>query len=179
MSRIMAEAVLPKQVDAVRLVQVNQRFNAKINSENLTRLQSAVVHCGEFVSCEIEFHQDESKHRLISGSVQAQISMICQRCLEEVDLPIQSDFQVGLVFDDQQAAQLPRSYEPVELDAEGRLNLWQLIEDEMLLSLPILPAHAVGECEAKKIVAEPIAEIPDSSDERENPFAVLAKLKQK
>lgn len=178
MARTMAGAQLPKQVDAVKLVNVNQRLNAKINTENLSRLNSAVVHCSEFVECEIEFHQDESKHRLMTGSINSQVSMICQRCLEEVTFPIQSKFQIGLVFNDEQAAQLPRAYEPVELDAEGRLNLWEVMEDEALLALPILPAHAEGECELKTL-PEPSAEITDSSGKQENPFAVLAKLKQK
>lgn len=174
----MAEAQLPKQVDAVKLVNVNQQLNAKINSENLTRLQAAVIRSGDFVECEIEFHQDESKHRLLTGSIDTQVSMICQRCLGEVDLPIHSDFQIGLVFNDDQAAQLPRAFEPVELDEEGRLKLWEVIEDEVLLALPMFPTHAENECQAKAL-PEPSAEITDSSDERDNPFAVLAKLKQK
>lgn len=174
----MAEAQLPKQVDAVKLVNVNQQFNAKINSENLTRLQAAVSRSGDIVECEIEFHQDESKHRLMTGSIDTQVSMICQRCLDEVELPIHSRFQIGLVFNDEQAAQLPRVYEPVELDEDGRLNLWEVIEDEVLLALPMFPAHAEGECQLKAL-SEPSVETTDSSDERDNPFAVLAKLKQK
>lgn len=174
----MAEAPLPKQVDAVKLVNVNQRLKAKINTENLTRLKAAVVNSSEFVECEIEFHQDESKHRLMTGSIQTHVSLICQRCLEAVNLPIHSDFQIGLVFNDDQSVQLPRSYEPVELDEEGRINLWDVMEDEVLLALPMLPTHAEGECQLKTFT-EPQAEITEFNDERENPFAVLAKLKQK
>ena len=174
----MAEAQLPKQIDAVKLVNTNQQLNAKIDSKNLTRLKSAVTQCSDFVECEIEFHQDESKHRLMTGSINSQVSMICQRCLEEVDFSIQSRFQIGLVFNDEQAAQLPRAYEPVELDSEGRLELWEVMEDEVLLALPILPTHAEGECEMKAL-PEPSVEITDFSGKADNPFAVLAKLKQK
>lgn len=174
----MAEAQLPKQVDAVKLVNVNQRLEAKINTENLARLKAAVINSSDFVNCEIEFHQDESRHRLMTGSINTQVSLICERCLEEVQLPISSQFQIGLVFNDEQAAQLPKAFEPVELDEEGQLNLWEVMEDEVLLALPMFPTHAEGECKLKTL-PEPSAEITDSSDERDNPFAVLAKLKQK
>ena len=56
----MAEAQLPKRVDAVKLVDVNQQFNAKIDSENLTRLREAVVDCNEPVHVEIEFQRDQN-----------------------------------------------------------------------------------------------------------------------
>ena len=173
----MAEAQLPKQVDAVKLVNVNQRLTAKIDSKYLTRLAAAVVRCDAPVECDIEFAQDMEKHRLMKGSCKTQVVMICQRCLGEIELPVQSDFEIGLVFNDEQAAQLPRRLEPVELDAEGHLNLWEVMEDEVLLALPMLPMHSQGECQAAAI--EPDAEITNSDDERPNPFAVLAKLKQK
>lgn len=101
--------------------------------------------------------------------------MICQRCLNTVDLDVSSQFELGLVFDDDQARQLPRRLEPVELDQNGLLDLWSAIEDEVLLSLPAFPTHPEHECQLQ----QPESEESDTNIQQPNPFDVLAQLKQK
>lgn len=179
MSRNMAEALVPKHVDAVKLVKANQTFNAVIEQKNLNRLTEAVVSCLEPVTCEIEFLQAADKQRLLRGKCHTKVVMTCQRCLGEVTFPVSSEFEIGLVFTDEQASQLPKILDPVELDEEGQLNLWTVVEDEVLLALPMFPMHPEDECQAAVTTAsEPEAETTNSSDERPNPFAALAKLKQ-
>lgn len=177
MSRTMAEAQLPRRVDAVKLVMVNQQFNADIDSKQLTRLNEAVEDCIAPVHCEIQFGRDQENHRLLQGSCNTSVVMICQRCLGNVTIPLASRFQLGLVYDNDQARQLPKRFEPVEVDENGQLDLWTVMEDEVLLALPMFPAHPEGDCQFKQ--PEPMPETTDSDDKRSNPFDVLAKLKQK
>lgn len=172
----MAEAQLPQRVDAVKLVDNNQQFNATIDASVLTRLGEAVVNCSAPVHCEIQFERDQENNRVMTGSCHTQVVMICQRCLGEVTFPIESSFELGLVFNDDQARQLPRRLEPVELDEQGQLDLWTVMEDEVLLALPPFPVHEHGECELKQ--PEPEPETTESDVQRPNPFDVLAKLKQ-
>lgn len=178
MSRTMAEARLPQRVDAAKLVEVNQRFTADIDSKELSRLSDAVESCDAPVSCDIEFDRDEERNRILTGSCKTQVVMICQRCLGPVTIPVESDFQLGLVFDDEQAKQLPRRLEPVELDEDARLDLWETLEDEVLLALPSFPTHPESECQIKQPTPETTA-TDDSDVKRPNPFDVLAQLKQK
>lgn len=175
MSRTMAEAQLPKRVDAVKLVDGNQQLSANIDSKNMARLNEAVIRCDVPVHCEIEFQRDQDKNRLLVGSCNTNVVMICQRCLGEVNIALESRFQLGLVFDDDQARQLPKRLEPVELEEDGQLDLWAVMEDEVLLALPMFPLHADGECQLQQ--TEP--DSTDSDEKRPNPFDVLAKLKQK
>jgi len=177
MSRTMAEAQLPKRVDAIKLVTVSQQFNADIDSKQLTRLSEAVEDCVAPVHCEIRFERDQEKHRLLQGSCNTSVVMICQRCLGNVTIPVESSFQLGLVFDDDQAKQLPKRFEPVEVDENGQLDLWSVMEDEVLLALPMFPTHPEGDCQFKQPGSKP--KTTDSDDKRPNPFDVLAKLKQK
>jgi uncharacterized protein len=53
--------------------------------------------------------------------------------------------------------------------AEARLDVWHLLEDEILLSLPFAPKHDVGVCRAEKEVRP--------QQDGSHPFAALAKLK--
>lgn len=175
MSRTMAEARLPRRVDAVKLVGRNQRFSAEIDSKQLLRLSDAVERCDDSISCDVQFDRDDERNKVLTGSCKTQVDMICQRCLKPVTLPIESSFQLGLVFNDEQAKQLPKRLEPVELDEDARMDLWEVIEDEILLELPSFPTHAEHECQLK----QPTQEVTELDVERENPFDVLAKLKQK
>ncbi len=172
----MAEAQLPRRVDAVKLVDNNQQLNADIDSSKLTRLGETTVRREAPVHCEIQFSRDPENNRLLSGSCHTQVVMICQRCLGDVTIPVESSFELGLVFNDDQARQLPKRLEPVELDEHGILDLWTAMEDEVLLALPSFPVHTQGECELKQ--PEPAPEITESDEKRPNPFDVLAKLKQ-
>ena len=175
MSRTMAEAQLPKRVDAVKLVEINQQFNAEIDGNSLLRLKDAVVHCTAVVKVEVTFDRDQEANRVISGRCATEVEMVCQRCLGSVVVPVESQFELGLVFNDDQAKQLPKRLEPVEMNEDGLLELWDVIEDELLLELPAFPTHSDGECQLK----QPEPETTIATDvERENPFSVLAKLKQ-
>ena len=92
-------------------------------------------------------------------------------------MPVVSSFELGLVFNDDQAKQLSRQLEPAEVDEHGMLELWEVLEDEALLALPSFPVHEQGECELRQ--PEPAPETTDSDEKRPNPFDVLAQLKQK
>ncbi|WP_221795053.1 YceD family protein [Oceanobacter mangrovi] len=172
----MAEAQLPHRVDATKLVEVNQQLRAKIDSSELTRLNEAVDQCLAPVECFVTFERDEERHRVLRGSCSTRVAMVCQRCLGTVEIEVDSQFSLGLVFDDEQAKQLPRSLEPVEMDENGILDLWEVVEDEVLLALPMFPMHSESECR----IQQPEPENTTSGNEkRPNPFDVLAQLKQK
>jgi len=176
MSRNMTEAPLPKRVDGVKLVDNNQILNGIIDSKQLSRLASATISCDPHIMCHVEFSRDDERHRILSGNCSAEVVMECQRCLEDVSFAINSVFELALVFNDEQAKKLPRRLEPVELDEDGRMNLWDIIEDEVLLNLPDFPMHPTGQCQAHQ--TEP-QENTAEEIKRPNPFDVLAKLKQK
>ena len=46
--------------------------------------------------------------------------------------------------------ELPDVYEPVEVDDHGEINLFQTLEDELILSLPIVALHAEEDCKQKR-----------------------------
>jgi len=173
--RTMAEAQIPHRVDAGKFVDKNQQFNGEIDSSELTRLNEAVERCLTSVSCTLSFDRDEERHRLLVGSCSTRVAMLCQRCLNVVELDVSSQFELGLVFNDEQARQLPRRLEPVELDQNGLMDLWSVIEDEILLSLPAFPMHPENECHLQ----QPEPEESYSNVQQPNPFDVLAQLKQK
>lgn len=172
----MNEVRLPKRVDAVKLVDNNQLLSGEIEGGSLERLNDAVVSHNAAVNVSLEFSRDQERHRVAQGQCSTKVSMTCQRCLNEVEVSISSQFELGFVYDDEQAKQLPRRLEPVELDENGQADLWELIEDEVLLNLPDFPMHPPGACQLFKPESQ---ETANEDVEKPNPFDILKQLKQK
>ncbi|HUO67550.1 MAG TPA: YceD family protein [Gammaproteobacteria bacterium] len=74
-------------------------------------------------------------------SLETTVELLCQRCLEPFAQPIDERIELVLVEPDASSASIPEGYEPVELD-NGRLMPARLIEDELIVSIPLVPKHA-------------------------------------
>lgn len=117
---------------------------------------------------------------LLDGEVTAQLSVLCQRCLGPVSLPVKTQFHLALVDDEAQCDGVQPPYEPVlkeHDETEGRgLGLLALVEDELLLSLPMCPMHEpeneCGEIEGGVSVSVD----SDGDQDNQTPFAGLKDL---
>ena len=101
-----------------------------------------------------------------------QVSLECQRCLKPVTVPLQISRRFLFVHGEDAAAQLDADSEDDVLAITRALDLRELIEDELLLAMPIVPRH--------EACPEPLAPASDDEtlEERPNPFAALAALKR-
>ena len=127
----------------------------------------------EEVAVDLEFGVDEGTV-FIKGQLNTRITLTCQRCMEPFVCEIMSDFQVGIIKSLDEVNALPENYEPA-LAKEGKLALRDLIEDEVILNLPIIPRHEPDECHVKL----PIKDKEWEKGKKENPFQVLESLKHK
>ena len=99
-----------------------------------------------------------------------------ERCNEAFDCPLHVDFCFSPVQGQQDAEALPEAYDPVEVGDHGEVNLLQLFEDELILSLPIVPFHAEEDC---AITSDDMQFGEIEPEQRQpNPFAVLKELKR-
>jgi uncharacterized protein len=100
--------------------------------------------------------------------------LICQRCLGPVKIALHAEPHLAWVKTDEALAALPEEYDPL-LSADGRVALADLVADELLLALPLVPRHEGGT--ACRDLPEAAAESATPDEERKKPFAELAKLK--
>jgi uncharacterized protein len=110
---------------------------------------------------------------LLSLAADALLSMQCQRCLQPVDVPLRVDRRIFFVDGEDAAAALDAESEEDVLALAPAIDLQALIEDELLLALPLIPRHDV--------CPEPLVQPKDDDAEasgREHPFAALAVLKR-
>ena len=100
------------------------------------------------------------------------VSLECQRCLRAMAVALEIDRSFLFVHGEDAAAQLDADSEDDVLALTRSLDLRELVEDELLLALPIVPRHEVCPVPLPVRPNDPLAE------ERPNPFAALAALKR-
>ncbi|MFU8838258.1 MAG: YceD family protein [Thiohalomonadaceae bacterium] len=168
---------LPVHIDPLRMVEARRVLQGVLPLAEMDRLQSSTVRADGEVHVELEFGTDLEGIRYMRGQLRAEVSLECQRCLQAMAFPIDSCFALALVRNETQAESLPSHYEPLVLDGEP-LFLRDVIEDELLLALPIVPKHPEGVCQlAIPRQQESDTQTDPDSAKKVNPFAVLTNLK--
>ncbi len=102
----------------------------------------------------------------------AQVPLQCQRCLQTLVEPLNVFRRFRFVRNEEEAARLDEESEDDVLVLQQRLDLHDLLEDELILALPIVPRHGV----CPQPLAGPAQELEDE-DAAPNPFAALAALR--
>ena len=101
------------------------------------------------------------------------LALVCQRCLGPVTVPVETGRSFLFVAGEDAAASLDAESDDDVLTLEPALDLKSLVEDELLLALPLVPRH--------EVCPQPLPVPADTealADERPNPFAALAALKR-
>ena len=181
---------LPVQIDPIRLAVARQQLHGELAISRLTRLSELLTLTDGVVKVQLDFDVDANKIHHLKGSLKADLSLSCQRCLQA--MPWQLDVTVSLAFiaHEHQIDELVAEYEPYLLDATP-VVLSDMIEDEILLALPQVPMHDESECQpavplkefgsvdtaTEKQQSESQLADEQSAAERKNPFEVLASIK--
>ena len=101
------------------------------------------------------------------------VTLQCQRCLQLMERPLEAVSRIALIGSEMQAARVPLEREPV-LAPGGRISIGELLTEELLLLLPIVPLHEerCASESAGAAAARPAA----GGGEMHRPFANLADL---
>jgi uncharacterized protein len=111
----------------------------------------------------------------LHAEAQAVLSLTCQRCLAPVDVPVTVARSFRFVADEAMAAAQDEESEEDVLAISPAFDLVELLEDELLMALPLAPRHVICPVPVELESADP--EFDSAESERENPFAVLERLK--
>ena len=107
--------------------------------------------------------------------VDALVPLTCQRCLLPADMSIAIDQSYRFVDSEELAEQQDAQAEEDVLALRPDFSLAELIEDEVLMALPLLPLHDACPVPVKLEAVDPGFDA--AFEEKRQPFAVLAKLK--
>ncbi|MDO8249724.1 MAG: YceD family protein [Rhodoferax sp.] len=107
-------------------------------------------------------------------TVDVSLPLTCQRCLGPVDIAVTVNQSFRFVGSEEAAEAQDEEAEEDVLALSQDFKLADLIEDEVLMALPVVPRHEECPVEVKLAAVDPGFDA--ASAEKRNPFAVLAKL---
>jgi len=165
---------LPVTIEPFKSAQRRLVCEGVFKLTEMNRLVAACNPSGEQATVKVNFEVDDQGLVAISGTASATVTLVCQRCTDDFEQVLKVEFLFSPVKKPEYADELPSYYDAIELDDNGEINLRELVEDELLLAIPLIPKHEVRDCSAK---ADSVwGELPEDLD-KPNPFDVLKQLK--
>ncbi len=158
-------------IDSLDFARNGRQIDALVPVAGLSRLQDVLDSPEGTMHYIVQGNTDNRERPVLDISIDGLCQLRCQRCLQGMNYPVQHEAR--LLLCDQAALDALDDDEDEELEgilAEAHLDVLSLLEDEILLSLPIAPRHEPGDCQ----LAGGVSKQKDES----HPFAALEKLKR-
>jgi uncharacterized protein len=168
---------LPVEINPFRMVEQRKSLIGSLPFSRLPRLQELICSDKGGVNAILDFDRTDTHLPHVSGSIEVQFDLTCQRCLDNMTHTAKISLNLVLVKSEEQAERVPESFDTYLVE-DDRLYLQEFIEDEILLALPLSTMHQ--QCEAARPYIEGLPEDEINvveEDEQENPFATLKDLK--
>jgi uncharacterized protein len=173
-----------------------RRLDARAFAEAGARLDGEIALC-EFERLRAEWHPEATATALVHWSAQGalrpgpggspsvwmhlratlDLAIACQRCLGPLVVPLAVDRWFRFVADEATAEAEDNDSDEDVLALEPRPDLLSLIEDELLMEMPLVPMHGVCPVPLSHLAADP-AFLAEDPHPRPHPFAELSKLRK-
>lgn len=121
-------------------------LSGELDIGRLTRLRGLLHSDSGSVRATLRFRQRGDGWLASEVEYRADVELVCQRCLEPFRQELEENVNVVIADSDSLPTTVPTGFEPFELE-DGRLQPVQLIEDEVIVAIPLVPKHArVEDC---------------------------------
>lgn len=158
-------------VNALELAGRKASVERDVDRSRLPRLVEAGALDGTKVHGELRFGLFEGRATVVA-EVSGVVVLRCQRCLQPCEVDVAESAPLIVLAADEEAA--PAGFDPILGDAE-RLPVIEVIEEQLLLALPLVPTHRPGTgCRMQHG-----ADAGAGADERQRPFSNLRELLDK
>jgi uncharacterized protein len=134
------------QFNLIKLADQQKTLRLSVPLVEMPNLASAVEPgTDEAATIELGFDRDSRGYRTITGKISISVQLICQRCNQVMDCPLLIEPHLAIVQSDKEAKDLPAEHDPCMIDGD-LYPIAQLVEEEVLLALPIVPKHNNNQC---------------------------------
>ncbi len=98
---------------------------------------------------EVDLHlgRDASRAPRLTGRVRGALGLVCQRCLRSFQWPLEAAIDLRLVFNEEEETRVLKDCEPY-LVTDDTLPLHAIVEEEVLLAMPIAPRCGLDDCQS-------------------------------
>lgn len=129
---------IPPSVVASKAVARRERYQGAIGARQLPRLRAVLADDSGVLEVALELGRDGEGIGWLQGRITGTLALTCQRGLHPYDWPCAVDLRLRLVASEAEEQAVLEHDDPY-LVQDDRLPLRDLVEDEVLLALPMLP----------------------------------------
>ena len=167
---------LPLRFDPVLFANRGRKFAGNIPVHDLPRIMELAPSSDSEFHVTMTFSMSSLNFPMVKGTIEGEVVQSCQRCMGNAAVPINGQFQLLLVTPDALELASEEGHEIFEYSGQ-LIPTAALLEDEIILSMPIVAKHAdIEECDSNvKQWMHEFDEVP--TDEKDSPFAKLKDLK--
>ena len=140
---------MPKRIviDTVKFARNGQEMIQSFSVEDLQRVKDIVGDVGEEIEAKLEGGVLKTGKPFIDLSIKADLPLTCQRCLELMNFELNSSTRFIIAFGKSELTDLSDEPDDVEfLIAEEDADVVAMVEEELLLRLPMAAKHEDGKC---------------------------------
>lgn len=155
-------------IDTAEFARTHGELAGAVPLAQFDRLHDVLAETSGGIRYRLTGRRDEGRARL-DLHIEGTLPLVCQRCLSVLQLPLTLNHGFVLVAREEDLGELAEEPDDIdEIVASGAFDVWQLIEDELLLAVPFAPRHDV---------CDPASAAPTTL--KESKFAGLAALRGK
>ena len=187
-NQVLPQVALPAESSALRRVDFcapqSYKGTGFLGISDMPRVAEEVstIHSGDGFDWSVLTYFEDSPgsepHQILELGLKGCLHLVCQRCLQDCAIDLDEKRRFILVLTDSEADDYPIEDDDQEpLVVNQHFNLLETIEDEVLLSLPLIPKHPEGFCEPH-VSTFGQEDGDEALNERENPFNVLKNMKK-
>ena len=166
---------LPELLDHRKLANQQGIVEGSFPVKQLERFGEMLVDLAGDVNLRLAFSKGEHDRTEVHGHVATEVRLECQFCLRPVTIRLSSEIAVIVVKSEAELEKLEEEQDGI-ISADKLMPIAALVEDELMLAVPMIPRHGDGECpDSEYAVTEDLAaEKQDESATTYRPFAGLA-----
>ena len=164
-------------LDPIKAAKEGLEINKSFTFSNLSKLHHCIVDASYSFDLFAKFDYQNRKP-LLDAKLLGQIRLICQRTLEPFEYVFNHDIKLGFITDDRFFKNFPSDYEPYVYQ-DNQINLIHLIEEEILLLIPLIPKKPLNDCQVEKNASYygVLKTGDEKKQDKPNPFDALKELK--
>jgi len=167
----------PLILDPIKAAKEERKIHQTFTFSHLPQLHHCIMDGSYHFDFIAQFRYENHK-ALLDGRLSGTLMLVCQRTLEPYEYIFDAPLYLGFVTDDRFFKNFPENYEPYVYH-DNQINLVELIEEEILLLIPMIPKKPLSDCQDQQNTS--YCGVFETSDiekpDKPNPFAALKALK--
>ena len=133
-------------IDSLEFARTGQTLGGRLQIAQLPRLQDSLFDADGEVQYEVRGGHDARQRPVLKIEISGALHLRCQRCLGKLSQPLRLSNTLTLAIGNEAAGPGLDEEDGEWIEASASLDVTDLVEDEILLSLPFSPRHGEGSC---------------------------------